>query len=87
MALDTSGAFEAVPPNPGAGQAELAWLDGNMKTLGHVAGLWVAIKGETVRASSDNLEELLDWLVAERLADALVTRIPDDVGTDQYVIA
>lgn len=81
-----AGAWQ-IPPNPSAGDVEFEWLNANLEHLQSVAGLWVAIKGHGVRASSDNLEEILDWLVSAQIADALVVQIPDDLASDQYVIA
>jgi hypothetical protein len=48
---------------------------------------WIAIKGKRVRASSADLEEILDWLARERVVDALVVQVPSDVTQDQYIIA
>jgi hypothetical protein len=76
-----------VAPNPSAGVVECEWLEQNLKKLHAVAGLWVAIKGKGIRASSDDLEQLLDWLADQQISDALVTQIPEDVASTRYVIA
>ena len=67
--------------------AEASWLDAHPEKLQAVAGLWIAIKGTEIRASSDDLEELLDWIADQNLVDALVTRVPEDGPTPRYMLA
>ena len=38
-------------------------------------------------ASSEKLAEILDWLTDERIVDALVVQVPDDVSQDRYMLA
>lgn len=81
-----AGAWQT-PPNPSAGVKESRWFEKNLSSLGSVAGLWIAIKGNQLRASSDDLEEILDWLTAERIVDALVVQVPEDLTADRYMLA
>ena len=75
------------PPNAIAGAKENEWFEENLGTLSSVAGLWIAIKGKRMLASSEKLAEILDWLTNERIVDALVVQVPDDVSQDRYMLA
>jgi hypothetical protein len=75
------------PPNPTAGDVESKWITEHIASLQRYAGLWVVVKGRGVRASSDDLEEVLDWLADQKIVDALVTHIPSDVTARRFMLA
>lgn len=83
----TANSAWQAPPNPSAGNKENEWFEKNLAKLGSYAGLWIAIKGKRMLASSSDLEEILDWLTSQHVADALVVQVPDDVNADRYMLA
>lgn len=90
MTLDIFPSPDETPEShtgPYAGDLEAAWLDEHVGELHSLAGLWVAVKGKTIHASSDDLEELLNWLTEAGLRDALVTQLPADVSTVHHMLA
>lgn len=83
----TAAGVWQTPPNPHAGRIELEWFDANLSKLGAYAGLWIAIRGRRKLASSDDLEEILDWLTKEHVVDALVVQVPGDDSQTRYMLA
>lgn len=59
-------------------EADLDWLGSNLEQLRFLyAGHWVAIVDGGVRASAENLTDLMQAVEAERMATPLVTFVPD----------
>lgn len=67
--------------NPNAGVSDLAWYQRNKARLGNYRGLWVAISRGTVLHSAATASEVYDYLNRREYPDALVLRVPYDLGS------
>jgi hypothetical protein len=67
--------------------ADLDWVVANVSDLGEYSGRWIAVLARAVVASGTTASEVVDDLAERKIADALVTRIPDDIERRSYLIA
>ncbi len=67
--------------------ADLDWVVASLSDLGEYSGRWVAVLARTVVSSGTTAGEVVDDLAERKIADALVTRIPDAVERRSYLIA
>lgn len=79
------GSHWQTPPNPAAGVQESEWLAAHLHELTSYAGMWIAIKRNKILASSESVDDVIDWLVAQHVVDALVSQVPADVTAERYM--
>jgi len=73
-------------PNPWAGVEELRWFHENQGQLTDYQDRWIAILRQRVVASGHSMSEVRDQVVAQRLHDALIVHVPEDVTRREYFI-
>ncbi len=67
--------------------ADLDWVVANLSDLGQYSGRWIAVLARTVVASGTTASAVVDDLAERKIADALVTRVPDDLERRSFLIA
>ena len=67
--------------------ADLDWVVANLADLSEYSGRWIAVLARAVVASGTTASAVVDDLADRKIADALVTRVPDDLERRSYLIA
>ena len=67
--------------------ADLDWVVANLADLGEYSGRWITVLARAVVASGATASAVVDDLADRKIADALVTRVPDDLERRSYLIA
>ena len=67
--------------------ADLDWVVANLSDLSEYNGRWIAVLARAVVSSGSTAGEVVDDLAERKIADALVTRVPDAAERRSYLIA
>lgn len=65
---------------------DLNWVYKHMEDLKPYEGKWIAVLGHEVIKASVEGEEVIDYLVDNKISGALLFEMPDDIHRKVYLI-
>lgn len=72
--------------DPTIGLSDLQWFQDNVRQLAGRERQWVGILGRQIVASGNSFAEVRDHLARDGVRDALIVRVPANVGRREYFI-